>query len=76
MAGRRSYYQEAKQGDVLSLCNDWLLQNFHTFDKATKLRVALAICPKGIKQHVEHSGELSFKASDLQQARSRAFASN
>lgn len=72
MAGRRSYYQEAQRGDLLSLCNKWLLDNFNTFDKKTQLRVALEIAKRGVQQKVEHSGEINLTANELQQARNRS----
>ncbi len=71
---RRSYYEEAKRGDLLSLCNTWLLDNFSTFDKKTKLRVSLEIAKRGVKQQHELSGEVTLKLAErLEEARSRRF---
>lgn len=69
-SGRKSKYYEAREGDVLSICNEWLIENFHSFDHDTKLRVALAISPRGVQQKFEHTGNITFIDS-LKQSRSR-----
>lgn len=51
--GRPSRLQMVQQGDLLSVCTTWIIENFHTFDKETKIKVALQIASKGIVQKVE-----------------------
>lgn len=51
--GRPSNYQIAKQGDLLKLTTDWILDNFYTFDKKTKIRVSMEIAKRGIVQKVD-----------------------
>lgn len=51
--GRKTKYEEFKDGCLLTMTTSWLLNNFPTFTKEEKMRVALAICPKGIVQKVE-----------------------
>lgn len=60
-SGRKSNYQEAQEGNLLKLCTTWLCNNFDTFDKETKVRVAMTIAQKGIVQKLEHSGSFTFK---------------
>lgn len=52
-SGRKSRYEEIQQGNLLDICTTWLVNNFSTFDKETKLKVALEIAKKGIVQKVE-----------------------
>lgn len=52
-SGRKSNYERARNGDLLVLCTDWIINNFASFDKETKIKVALEIAKKGIVQQVE-----------------------
>lgn len=60
-SGRKSRYQEIQEGNLLNVCTVWLVNNFDTFDKETKIRVALEIAKKGVVQKLEHSGNFTFK---------------
>ncbi len=60
-SGRKSRYQQVKDGNLLEVCTDWLISNFHTFDKDIKIRVALEIAKKGIVQKLEHSGNITWE---------------
>ena len=55
--GRPSRYEEIQRGNILQITTNWLCENFSSFDKDTKIKVALAIVPRGVKQQVEHSGD-------------------
>lgn len=59
-SGRRTRYQEVKDGNLLSVCTNWIIDNFNGFDHETKVKVALTIAQKGIVQKLEHSGEFTF----------------
>lgn len=59
--GRKSKYEEVQRGNLLAVCTDWLVDNFDTFDKNTKLRVAIEIAKKGIVQKVEANVTYSAK---------------
>lgn len=61
-SGRRTRYQEVKEGNLLAVCTNWLVNNFNTFDKETKIKVALEIAKKGIVQKLEHSGTITWEA--------------
>ena len=67
--GRPSRYMQVQKGNLLDVCTEWLIDNFHTFDKETKLRVALTIAPKGIqqKQEVVHMGEIKVTHSEIEE---------
>lgn len=56
-SGRKSRYEEIQAGNILKITTAWLCSEFHTFDKDTKIKVALAIVPRGVKQQIEHSGD-------------------
>lgn len=60
-SGRKSNYQEIQEGNLLSVCTNWLVNNFDGFDKDTKIKVALEIAKKGVVQKLEHSGNFTFK---------------
>lgn len=51
--GRPSRYMQVQKGNLLDICTLWLIENFNTFDKETKIKVALEIAKKGIVQKVE-----------------------
>lgn len=57
--GRPSRYKQIQNGNLLDVCTSWLVENFHTFDHNTKLKVALSIAPKGIQQKVDVTGNLN-----------------
>lgn len=59
-SGRRSYHSEVQKGNLLDTCTNWIINNFDSFDKETKVKVALTIAQKGIVQKLEHSGEFTF----------------
>lgn len=61
--GRPSRYMQVQKGNLLDICTEWLIENFNTFDKETKLKVALQIAPKGITQKVETKVEASIKVT-------------
>ena len=75
-SGRKSRYEEARSGELRSLCDSWLIDNFDSFDKETKLRVALAISPKGIQQHHEHTGSVLVELADRMMEARQRFASH
>ena len=71
-SGRKSNYHEAKEGDLLKLCTEWIINNFDSFDKDTKVRVALDIAKRGIADKHEHSGTIFIDlAEKLEDARNR-----
>ncbi len=59
--GRPTKYEEVKRGNLLAVCTEWLVDNFHTFDKETKIKVAIEIAKKGIVQRVEANVNYSAK---------------
>lgn len=65
-SGRKSRYEEVKSGNLLDICTTWLVNNFDTFDKDTKLKVALEIAKKGIVQKVE--ANVNFTAKTIMDA--------
>lgn len=60
-SGRKTRYEKIQQGNLLDICTTWLVNNFSTFDKDTKLKVALEIAKKGIVQKVEANVNFSAK---------------
>lgn len=64
--GRKSAIEEFKDGALLGMTTQWLISNFYKLSESDKLRVALAIAPKGISDKHEHSGK--FQVDFLQQA--------
>lgn len=60
-SGRKSRGRIAREGNLLDLCTNWLIENFHTFDNTTKVRVAMTIAQKGIVQKVEANVNYSAK---------------
>lgn len=60
-SGRKSRYEEVKQGNLLEVCTTWLVDNFHTFDKETKIKVAIEIAKKGIVQRIDANVNYSAK---------------
>lgn len=59
-SGRKTRYEQIQKGNLLEVCTAWLVDNFHTFDKETKIKVAVQIAQKGIVQKLEHSGNFTF----------------
>lgn len=57
-SGRKSRYEEIQRGNILKIATDWLVKNFDTFDKDTKLKIALVIVPKGITERHEVIGKI------------------
>ena len=70
-SGRKTRYHEAKEGDLFKLCTEWIINNFTTFDKATKVRVATEIAKKGIAQNITHKGDFTVVKEELQKAQDR-----
>lgn len=64
-SGRKTRYSEVKDGNLLNVCTVWLIENFPTFDKETKIKVALEIAKKGVIQRLEHSGSIGVHAKSL-----------
>lgn len=52
-SGRKTRYEKIQEGNLLDICTTWLVQNFSTFDKDMKTKVALEIAKKGIVQKIE-----------------------
>lgn len=52
-SGRKTRYEKIQEGNLLDICTTWLVENFHTFDKDTKIKVSMEIAKKGIVQKVE-----------------------
>lgn len=65
-SGRKSNYKLLHEGNLLEVCTKWLCENFVTFDKETKIRVALEIAKKGIiqKHEVKVDGALAEKIEE------------
>lgn len=61
-SGRKTRYEKVQQGNLLDICTRWLVENFHTFDKPTQVKVAMTIAQKGIVQKVEANINYSAKA--------------
>jgi len=61
-SGRKSRYQEIQEGNLLDICTTWLIDNFKTFDKDTKIKVALEIAKKGIVQKVDLTGKITWES--------------
>lgn len=57
-SGRRSLKEEWDDHQLLQMCTSWLVRHFESFTKDEKMKVALAIAPKGITEKHEHSGTL------------------
>ena len=55
-SGRKSRYEEFKRGNLLQITTNWLCENFNSFTKEEKLRVALTIAPKGVSDKLEVEG--------------------
>jgi len=70
-SGRKSNYQIARDGNLLDLCNTWLLDNFNSFDTKTKIRVAVEISKRGVQQNHNVTGEIKFTAEEAMAARQR-----
>lgn len=45
-SGRKSNYVKAKEGNLKDLSIDYLVDNFNSFDQATKLKISLNIASK------------------------------
>jgi hypothetical protein len=54
--GRKSGYEEFKDGTLLGMTTSWLIANWYGFTKEEKMKVALIIAPKGITDKVQHTG--------------------
>lgn len=65
-SGRKTRYKKIQEGNLLDICTTWLVNNFDTFDKDTKLKVALEIAKKGIVQKVE--ANVNFTAKTIMDA--------
>lgn len=64
--GRPTRYEQIQNGNLLDICTTWLVNNFNTFDKDMKLKVALEIAKKGIVQKVE--ANMTFTAKTIMDA--------
>lgn len=64
--GRKNKYEEFKDGCLLTMTTSWLINNFSTFTKEEKMKVALAICPKGIVQKIE--GNINYSAKVIMES--------
>lgn len=73
-SGRKTRYEEVKQGNLLAVCTEWLVNNFHTFDKETKIKVAIEIAKKGIVQRID--ANVNYSAKMIVEAVNAAEASN
>lgn len=75
--GRPSKYMQVQKGNLLDICTEFLIDNFHTFDRETQIRIALTIAPKGIteKREVEVKAEVTVKHESLQE-RLSCFSAN
>jgi len=58
-SGRKSRHSEATQGNLEKLCHSYLVDNFESFDRATKLRISLSIASKMVTQKVESTSEVT-----------------
>lgn len=56
--GRKSGYEEFKNGSLLGMTTSWLIANWYSFSKDEKMKVALIIAPKGITDKVQHTGAI------------------
>lgn len=65
-SGRKTRYEKIQEGNLLDICTTWLVQNFSTFDKETKIKVAMEIAKKGIIQKVE--ANVNFTAKTIMDA--------
>ncbi len=59
--GRKSGYEEFKDGTLLGMTTSWLIANWYGFTKEEKMKVALIIAPKGITDKVQHVGVVDVK---------------
>lgn len=68
-SGRKTNYERVINGNLLDICTEWLVANFSTFDKDTKIKVALEIAKKGIiqKVEVEAKHEVTVKHEDVEE---------
>ena len=57
-SGRKGAMEEFKDVCLLTMTTSWLLNNFKDFTKEEKMKVALAIAPKGISEKHDVKGEL------------------
>lgn len=81
-SGRKSLKEEWNDTQLLQMCTSWLVRHFNEFNNEDKLKVALAIAPKGIVAKVEVSGEIDiytmlkkFDMQDLVDVRNRLLES-
>lgn len=65
-SGRKTRYEKIQEGNLLDICTTWLVENFHTFDKETKIKVAMEIAKKGIVQKVD--ANVNFTAKTIMDA--------
>ncbi len=65
-SGRKTRYEKIKEGDLLTICTTWLVDNFHTFEPEVKMKVALEIAKKGIVQKVE--ANVTYSAKNIMEA--------
>lgn len=61
-SGRKSNYHQARYGELSQISIDWLIDNFDSFDKLTKIRVALEIAKKNIPIHASIQSDVTFKS--------------
>lgn len=57
-SGRKSRRTEVQEGRLEKVCTDYLLDNFETFDKQTKLKIALNIASKAVTQKTENTSKV------------------
>ena len=54
-SGRKTNYQNIQDGNLEKICTEYLVNNFDSFEKVTKIKIAVAIASKAITQKRESS---------------------
>lgn len=49
-----------KQDKIYSMCHDYLIDNFHKFSDANKIKISLALASKMVPTTQKHEGEITF----------------
>lgn len=60
--GRKTNYYRARYGELSQMSIDWLIDNFDSFDKLTKIRVSLEIAKKCIPLQANIQTSVDFKS--------------
>jgi len=63
-SGRKSNYSEIQDGNLEKVCVDWILNNFNTFDRATKLKVSLTIASKAVTQKIDFKDKTKLSSDE------------